>query len=121
MVVTSRLAARKAGSRQLCTGFPSSQTVQAPQSPASQPFLTPSAPCSRSHVRKHWPGRGSVLTGRPSIMQGALLNVSFMRRTFEFGANFRGEMMGEVALVGGGPVHVTEPASLGDGGDRGIQ
>ena len=41
MVVTSRPSARKAGTRQECTGVPSSQTVQAPQSPASQPFLTP--------------------------------------------------------------------------------
>ena len=41
MVVTSRLAERKAGTRQLCTGFPSSHTEQAPQSPWSQPFLTP--------------------------------------------------------------------------------
>ena len=39
MVVTSRPAARKAGIRQECTGVPSSQTVQAPQSPAVAPFL----------------------------------------------------------------------------------
>ena len=38
-VVTSRPSARNAGTRQLWTGLPSSQTVQAPQSPASQPFL----------------------------------------------------------------------------------
>ena len=41
MVVTARPSARKAGTRQVWTGMPSSQTVQAPQSPASQPFLTP--------------------------------------------------------------------------------
>ena len=28
-------------------------TVQAPQSPASHPFLTPQAPCSRRNVRRH--------------------------------------------------------------------
>ena len=58
IVVTSRPAARKAGIRQEWTGVPSSQTVQAPQSPASQPFLTPKQPCSRRKVRRHWPGRG---------------------------------------------------------------
>ena len=47
MVVTLRPAARKAGIRQLCTGSPSRWTVQAPQSPASQPFLTPNQPASR--------------------------------------------------------------------------
>ena len=41
IVVTSRPSARNAGVMQLCTGSPSSHTVQAPQSPASQPFLTP--------------------------------------------------------------------------------
>ena len=46
--------------RQLWTGSPSSQTVQAPQSPASQPFLTPNQPSSRRKVRRHWPGRGSA-------------------------------------------------------------
>ena len=60
IVVTSRPAARKAGMRQLWTGVPSSQTVQAPQSPASQPFLTPNQPCSRRKVRRHWPGAGSA-------------------------------------------------------------
>ena len=47
-VVTSRPSARKAGTRQLWTGLPSSQTVQAPQSPASHPFFTPNQPRSRS-------------------------------------------------------------------------
>ncbi len=60
MVVTSRPSARKAGIRQECTGLPSSQTVQAPQSPASQPFLTPKKPRSRRKVRRHWPGCGSA-------------------------------------------------------------
>ena len=44
MVVTARSSARKAGNRQLCTGSPSTSTVQAPQSPASQPFFTPKQP-----------------------------------------------------------------------------
>ena len=44
MVVTSRPSARNAGIRQLWNGTPSSQTVQAPQSPWSQPFLTPNQP-----------------------------------------------------------------------------
>ena len=58
MVVTSRPSARKAGVMQLCTGSPSSHTVQAPQSPASQPFLTPWHPSVRTKVRRHWPGLG---------------------------------------------------------------
>jgi hypothetical protein len=32
------------------------QTVHAPQSPASHPFLTPNHPSSRRKVRRHWPG-----------------------------------------------------------------
>ncbi len=44
IVVTAQPAARTAGNRQLCTGTPSTCTVHAPQSPASQPFLTPSQP-----------------------------------------------------------------------------
>ena len=32
---------------QLCTGSPSTSTVQAPQSPASHPFFTPNKPSSR--------------------------------------------------------------------------
>ena len=41
MVVILRPSPRKAGTRQEWNGLPSSHTVQAPQSPASQPFLTP--------------------------------------------------------------------------------
>ncbi len=44
---------------QLWTGVPSSHTVHAPQSPASQPFLTPKWPSARRNVRRHWPGSGS--------------------------------------------------------------
>ena len=58
MVVTAWPSARKAGIRQLCTGSPSISTVQAPQSPASQPFLTPKCPSSRRKVRRHCPARG---------------------------------------------------------------
>ncbi len=47
MVVTALPCARKAGTRQECTGSPSRWTVQAPQSPESQPFLTPNQPASR--------------------------------------------------------------------------
>jgi hypothetical protein len=68
MVVTSRSAARYAGTRQLCTGLPSSHTVHAPQSPASQPFLTPNQPRSRTKVLKHCPGRGSALKDFPLIL-----------------------------------------------------
>ncbi len=71
MVVTSRPAARNAGIRQECTGVPSSQTVQAPQSPASQPFLTPNTPRSRRKVRRHWPGRGSAENMRPLTVKCA--------------------------------------------------
>ena len=40
-------------------------TVQAPQSPASQPFLTPKQPSSRRNVRRHWPGRGRTVVAVP--------------------------------------------------------
>ena len=50
---------------QLCTGSSSSMTVQAPQSPASHPFLTPNQPSSRRKVRKHCPGRASFAYERP--------------------------------------------------------
>jgi len=56
---------RNAGIRQECTGMPSSQTVQAPQSPASQPFLTPNTPRSRRNVRKHCPDAGSAENSLP--------------------------------------------------------
>jgi hypothetical protein len=48
MVVTSCPSARNAGYRHECTGVPSTHTVQAPQSPPSQPFLTPNTPWSRT-------------------------------------------------------------------------
>jgi hypothetical protein len=44
---------------------PSSQTVHAPQSPASHPFLTPNQPSSRRKVRKHWPAAGSLVNVLP--------------------------------------------------------
>jgi hypothetical protein len=44
---------------QLLTVTPSSQTVHAPQSPVSHPFLTPNQPSSRRKVRRHWPAAGS--------------------------------------------------------------
>ena len=55
IVVTTRPPARNAGTKHECTASPSTQTVQAPQSPASHPFFTPKAPRSRNHVRKHCP------------------------------------------------------------------
>ncbi len=60
MVVILRPSPRKAGTRQEWNGLPSSHTVQAPQSPASQPFLTPNTSRSRRKVRRHWPGFGSA-------------------------------------------------------------
>jgi hypothetical protein len=62
---SSRPSARNAGMRQLWTGLPSSQTVQAPQSPASHPFFTSKHPRPRRKVRKHWPGRGSAVKDLP--------------------------------------------------------
>jgi len=47
IVVTSRPWARNAGYTHECTGLPSTCTVHAPQSPVSQPFLTPKQPRSR--------------------------------------------------------------------------
>jgi hypothetical protein len=44
---------------QLLTVTPSIQTVHAPQSPVSHPFLTPNQASSRKKVRKHCPGAGS--------------------------------------------------------------
>ena len=63
IVVTSRPSARNAGVMQLCTGSPSSHTVHAPQSPASQPFLTPWWPSERTNVRRHWPGTRLLVEG----------------------------------------------------------
>ena len=69
MVVTFLPWARKAGIRHEWIGLPSIHTVQAPQSPASQPFLTPKKPRSRRYVRRHWPGAGSAETRLPLTVQ----------------------------------------------------
>ena len=68
MVVTLRPRICSADVMQLCTGWPSMYTVQAPQSPASQPFLTPMWPRSRRKVRRHWPGAGAEWNSRPLIV-----------------------------------------------------
>ena len=65
MVVIFLPSPRKAGTRQEWNGLPSTHTVQAPQSPASQPFLTPNTSRSRRKVRRHWPGFGSAEYRRP--------------------------------------------------------
>ncbi len=58
------LAARAAVVRQAQTGAPFSRTVQAPQSPASQPTLVPRRPrSSRSTSRRRRPGRLATLAG----------------------------------------------------------
>ena len=94
IVVTSRPSARKAGIRQLWTGMPSSQTVQAPQSPASQPFLTPNKPWSRRNVLQALARRGSAESLLP-------LTVKFMCRSVrQLGADLLGVVVGQVALVG---------------------
>jgi len=64
-VVTDAPAAEAAAIRQAQTGSPSTSTVQAPQSPASQPFLTPNTPRSRRKVRRHCPGCGSAENSWP--------------------------------------------------------
>ena len=86
--------------------MPSSQTVQAPQSPWSQPFLTPNHPCSRKNVRRHWPGAGSAESLLP-------LTVRFMRD--ELRPDLLGVVIGEVALIGRRAVHVVEPVVGLDG------
>jgi hypothetical protein len=52
--------AAEGSTRQEWRGTPSSQMVQAPQSPWSQPFLTPKQPSSRRKVLRHCPGAGSA-------------------------------------------------------------
>ncbi len=58
MVVTTRPSARNAGVMHLWTGVPSSHTVHAPQSPASQPFHPEVA-----QVAQALPGSGLVVPG----------------------------------------------------------
>ena len=94
MVVTAWPSARNAGIRQLCTGSPSSSTVQAPQSPASQPFLTPKWPSSRRNVRRHCPARGALRK---------LLAVDLEahgQQALQFGADFLGEPQRHVLAPG---------------------
>ncbi len=91
MVVTSRPSARNAGTRQLCTGSPSMSTVQAPQSPASQPFLTPNQPSWRRKVRRHWPAarlRGKFL---------AVDQIAHRGGSGQFAADLLGKMQRHVA------------------------
>ena len=110
--VTSRPTARIAGYTQLCTGTPSTCTVQAPQSPVSHPFFTPNQPCSRRNVRRHCPGRGSqpaswpltrTVTGPPD--QGRQL-----RR------HRRHAQPRHRRAPGRGPTRVIEVGAAGDGG-----
>src|ERR1700746_1577930 len=91
MVVIAWPSPRKAGMRQLCTGSPSISTVQAPQSPASQPFFTPKWPRSRRNVRRHCPARG--VCERDFTLISNLLRAL---RPREFGADFLSEPQGHV-------------------------
>ena len=63
-MVTSRPTARNAGTRQVWTGMPSSQTVQAPQSPGSHPFFTPTSQGTQEGSQAS-PGRGSAANVLP--------------------------------------------------------
>jgi hypothetical protein len=103
MVVTSRFAARNAGTRQLCTGFPSSQTVQAPQSPASQPFFTPNQPRLRTKVLKHWPGRGSASKSFPLIVY--FIRKASVRKLLP---NLLGKIVGQMLAMAGRAMDVVE-------------
>src|SRR5258707_7948382 len=82
MVVMAWPSARKAGITQLCTGSPSISTVQAPQSPASQPFLTPKYPSSRRKVRRHCPARGLSENALPLISKLMVAPGPAVRREF---------------------------------------
>src|SRR6266568_3523822 len=82
MVVIAWPSARKAEIRQLCTGSPSISTVQAPQSPASQPFLTPKYPSSRKKVRRHCPARGLSENALPLISKLMVAPALAIRREF---------------------------------------
>src|ERR1700730_9166230 len=65
-VVTSRPSICPAAIRQAQTGSPSTRTVQAPQSPASQPTLVPVSPrCSRSTLERRSTGETKALTLLP--------------------------------------------------------
>src|SRR5437667_6921079 len=82
VVVTAWPSARKAGIRQLCTGSLSISTVQAPQSPASHPFLTLKCPSSRKKVRRHCPARGFSENALPLISKLMVARGLAVRREF---------------------------------------
>ncbi len=71
-VVTARPATRAAGVRQAQTGWPSTSTVQAPQSPASQPTLVPVSPASsRSTSESRRVGRSASKRGVCAVQSEA--------------------------------------------------
>ena len=105
MVVTAWPSARNAGIRQLCTGSPSISTVQAPQSPASQPFLTPKLPSSRRKRAQALPGRG---------FRESLPLISKLMAAPEFGADLLRKPQRHVLAPGRFAVNVVVIERFGD-------
>ena len=97
--------------RQLWTGTPSSQTVQAPQSPASHPFLTPNQPSSRRKVRRHWPAR-RLLGERLAVdVDRSWRSPQAAPASASSRPNLLGEVVGHVLAVVRRSVDVVEVAS----------
>ena len=83
--------------------------MQAPQSPWSQPFLTPKKPSSRRKVLRHCPGAGSAEKDLP-------FTAKFMPplRLLELGADLLGVVVGEPPPIGRRAMHVVEIAVGGN-------
>jgi hypothetical protein len=102
-------------------GMPSSHTVQAPQSPASQPFLTPNyAPVTQEGAQalsRCWLGGKQFAVdvvvhpgiGRAGGMRIRNVGMFHLRSGLrQLGADLLSEIAGEVALVSGRAVDVIE-------------
>ena len=108
MVVTARPSARKAGIRQLWNGMPSSQTVQAPQSPCVAALLD-AEPAVLAQER------AEALAGRRLRRKRLAVDREVHARSGELRPDLLGVVIGEVALVGRRAVHVVEPVRILDG------
>ena len=98
--------------RQLCTGTPSSQTVQAPQSPGVAALLD----AEPAEVAQEG---AQALAGRRLFGEGLAVDVKAHVRSPQAPAassapNLLGEVVGQVLAVGRRAVHVVEVAVVGD-------
>ena len=81
--------------------------MQAPQSPASQPFLTPKKPQLAQEGAQALPG---LRLGRNELAVDGVVHDSAPSRLRELGADLLGEVVGQVTLVGRRAMHVVEIA-----------